>query len=75
MLDGFATEQPAGTYTIETDEEQLLDVSFLAYRRVATRIYLHERPNDDRITGIATIDPDALDAALLKDARLPETAL
>jgi hypothetical protein len=32
--------QPAGTYTVETDEELLPGLSFPAYRRIATLIYL-----------------------------------
>ena len=32
--------QPAGTYTIDIDEELIEGLSFLAYRRVATTIYL-----------------------------------
>jgi hypothetical protein len=66
-LTALGVDQSAGDYTIETDEELLLDMSFPAYRRVATRIFLHA-PGDDRITGIATIDPEELEEALLKDA-------
>jgi hypothetical protein len=68
VLTALGAEQSAGDYTIETDEELLLEMSFPAYRRVATRIYLHA-PGDDRITGIATIDPEELEEALVKDAR------
>jgi hypothetical protein len=32
--------QPAGTYTVEIDEELIEGLSFLAYRRVATTLYL-----------------------------------
>ena len=32
--------QPAGTYIVEIDEELIDGLSFLAYRRVATTIYL-----------------------------------
>jgi hypothetical protein len=67
FLTALGADQSAGDYTIETDEELLLDMSFPAYRRVATRIFLHA-PGDDRITGIATIDPEELEEALLKDA-------
>lgn len=74
FLKGLGEEQPAGIYKVETDEELLLEMSFPAYRRVATMIHLHEVPGDDRITGIATIDPDELDAALLRDALPPQNA-
>jgi len=32
--------QPAGTYVVEIDEDLIEGLSFLAYRRVATTIYL-----------------------------------
>ena len=32
--------QPAGTYTVDIDEELIEGLSFLAYRRVATTLYL-----------------------------------
>jgi len=36
-LSGFDGEQPAGSYSVETDEEMLDGVSFPAYRRLATK--------------------------------------
>ena len=41
MLRGFDRVQPAGTYTVETDEELLDTISVTAYRRIATLIRLH----------------------------------
>jgi len=32
--------QPAGAYTVDVDEELIEGLSFLAYQRVATTIYL-----------------------------------
>jgi hypothetical protein len=32
--------QPAGTYSVDVDEELIEGLSFLAYRRVSTTIYL-----------------------------------
>ena len=32
--------QPAGTYAVDTDEELIEGLTFLAYRRVAMTIYL-----------------------------------
>jgi hypothetical protein len=68
FLTALGETQSAGTFLVETEEELLHEVSRPAYRRIATRLYLHA-PGDDRITGIATIDPAELDAALLKDSR------
>jgi hypothetical protein len=39
-LRGIDGVQPAGAYTVETDEELLGSLSFPAYRRVATTIFL-----------------------------------
>jgi hypothetical protein len=40
LLTAVDEVQPAGTYTVEVDEELIEGLSFLAYRRVATTIYL-----------------------------------
>src|SRR5579884_1066617 len=59
-LDGL---QPAGTYTIETQEELLEGLSFPAYRRIGTVILLPARPGS-MITGQAVaVDPAELEAA------------
>ena len=42
-LSGIDEVQPAGTYTVETDEELLPGLSFPAYRRIATLIFLRSR--------------------------------
>ncbi len=39
VLPGVDGLQPAGTYDVDTDEESIDDVSFLAWRRVATMIH------------------------------------
>jgi len=74
LLPRLGKMQPPGAYTIETDEELMPPVMTPVYRRVSTYIYLHEVPGDDRITGVANIDPDELDAALARDL-LPPTEL
>ena len=38
--------QPAGTYAVDIDEELIEGLSFLAYRRVATTIYLPLHPGE-----------------------------
>lgn len=60
--------QPAGVYSVETDEERLEGTSFPAYRRVATRIRLHESPDHPGVVQIPRIDPKELEAALQRDA-------
>ena len=68
MLGGFDRIQPAGTYTVETDEELLDTVSVPAYRRITTLIQLHPDRANPRIVETVPIDPDELDAALVRDA-------
>jgi hypothetical protein len=65
FLRGIETEQPAGTYAVETDE----GLSFPAYRRVATTIFLPSRPGDLVSGQLVTIDPLQLEAAEQRDAR------
>ncbi len=67
VLDGFDEELPAGAYRVETDEELLEGISFPAYRRVMTLIHLHEKPGCPGFAETMTIDPNELDAALLRD--------
>jgi len=66
-LDGV---QPAGTYTVETIDATLDNLSFVAYRRISTSIMV---PADGRgQRQVIFIDPKELEAALKLDAqRLP----
>ena len=43
-LSGMDEERPAGTYTVETDEELLQTSSLPAYRRISTLIRLRRDP-------------------------------
>jgi hypothetical protein len=69
-LSGIDEEQPAGTYTVETDEELLPGVSFPAYRRTATLIFLRPRRGGPAVEEVASIDPLELQAAQDRDAGL-----
>ena len=78
-LTGFDGVQPAGTYTVETDEELIPSLSFTAYRRTATWIRLPGRregaePSEGH-SEVAAIDPIELEAALARDTVLGETVL
>ena len=68
-LRGVETEQPAGTYAVETDEQLLEGLSFPAYRRVATTIFLPSRPGDLVSGQLVTLDPLELESAEKRDAR------
>jgi len=64
---------PAGAYTVETDEEPLEGISFLAFRRVLTLLHLPGKPGSAVIESVMTIDPTDLDVALERD-RAPACA-
>ena len=68
-LTGIDEVQPAGTYTVETDEESLPGVSFPAYRRIASLIFLRSR-GVGQVLEIANINPLELQAAQARDAGL-----
>jgi hypothetical protein len=72
-LSGMDEEQPAGTYTVETDEELLQTSSLSAYKRVSTLMRLPARPTGTMLTQIVEVDPLELTAALARDAQRAET--
>ena len=73
VLGGLDEVLPAGTYSVETDEELLEGISFPAYRRVSTLIRLQAKSGNPHLTRALTIDPNELDAALERD-RAPAAA-
>jgi len=62
--------QPAGTYTIDIDEELIEGLSFLAYRRVATTIYLPLHQGHQESVQAVRVDPRELTEA---QKELPST--
>jgi hypothetical protein len=67
-LAGLEESQPAGIYTIQTDEEPIEGLSFLAYRRVATVIFLPLGKGGPGSFQAISVTPEALDAAQARDA-------
>src|ERR1700746_2361431 len=65
--------QPAGTYTVETDEELLEPLSFSAFRRISTLMRLPARSMGTMLTQIVETNPVELAEALARDAQLDET--
>ena len=59
--------QPAGAYTVETDEELIDGISFCAVRRILTLIHLHVKPGRPGIMQTVNIDPEGLEDALSRD--------
>jgi hypothetical protein len=58
--------QPAGAYAVDVDEELIEGLSFLAYRRVATTIYLPLRRGRAGSVQAIRVDPGELTAAYEK---------
>jgi hypothetical protein len=69
-LIGVDGAQPAGTYTIETVEEPLDNLSFVAYRRVSTTIVLPSSNTPTLTRQVVIIDPRDLEAAVKRDAEM-----
>jgi len=63
--------QPAGTYMVEIDEDLIEGVSFLAYRRIATTIYLPVLYGGAGSAQAVRVDPRELDAARWGAGRKP----
>ena len=73
-LRGVDGAQPAGAYTIETHEEPIEDLSFLAYRRIATVIFLPVAHGGAGSFQAVAVDPRALDAAMACEATVSGAA-
>jgi hypothetical protein len=69
VIGGFDQELPAGEYAVETEEELLSGLSFPVYRRVATTLYVDRIPGRPGVKEAWRIDPEALDAARLRDSK------
>ena len=67
-LSSLDEAQQAGTYTVQTHEELLPGLSFLAWRRTATLIFLPSRPGGAFVEQMVAIDPLELEAAQERDA-------
>lgn len=70
MLSPFNRRQPAGTYRLVIDEEEIPGLSFLAYQRTATM--LHTPAVSSALAGsrqVFVIDPAELATAIASDTR------
>lgn len=68
ILPGLDSEQPAGTYMVLTEEEEIPGLSFMAWRRGATQIYLPAIGLEIGQEQVVTIDSRELGAARNRDA-------
>jgi hypothetical protein len=71
LLKGVDRLLPAGAYKTVTDEELIEGLSFPAYRRVATMIFVTAQARHGG-TEMVTVDPADLRAAQERDARPAE---
>ena len=58
----IGSPQPPGDYRVVTDEEEILGVSFMAYRRTATHLHLPALAATGLSSQVVQVDPLALEA-------------
>jgi hypothetical protein len=68
QLAGFEEPLEPGSYTVETNEERIEGLSFVAYRRISTTIETAAKGFGRAARQVVTIDPRDLEAALKLDA-------
>jgi hypothetical protein len=66
-LSSIEGSQPAGTYQLEAEEEQLEGVSFNAFRRTTMVLFLPANPAPGATRHVVQVDPRELSEALLAD--------
>lgn len=69
MLTSFDAPQPAGTYRMEVDEEEILGVSFRAFRRTGTILHLPAVSITDGPHRVVQVDFNELTGAIEADDR------
>lgn len=74
VLKGVDRVLAAGDYRVVTDEEFIEELSFPAYRRVATMIFVPGASGHASSVEMVTIDPADLQEAQDRDAGLSRTA-
>jgi hypothetical protein len=68
VLSGLNALQPAGTYIVDTDEEQIDAPTVPAWRRIATVVQLKRGDTTEYLT----VDPSELHEALMRDGAQPD---
>jgi len=66
-LTDFDKPLPAGTYTVETHEERIEGLSFPAFRRIETLLFLNPPSGQANLTQVAVVDPVDLEEAQRRD--------
>ena len=73
-LEGVDRILPPGDYRVVTDEEPIEELSFPAYRRVSTMIFLPGLGHHASSIEMVTIDPRDLEAAQDRDRTMDRMA-
>ena len=68
-LPSFDGPQPAGTYRLVMDEEEILGLSFLAFRRTATMLHIPAISISGHPNQVFPVNSAELTTALKADAR------
>jgi hypothetical protein len=71
VLAGFETMQPAGSYIVDTEEEQVDSLVVSAWRRIVTTMRL---PQPGGAIEYVSVDPEALQEALIRDGAQEHSA-
>jgi hypothetical protein len=74
-LQGVDHPLAPGAYVVETDEEIIPGLSFVAYRRLRTSIILPFDTGASAGRQVSEIDPDDLAAALARDIAVNENSV
>ena len=74
LLKGVDRVLPPGEYRVATDEELIQELSFPAYRRVATMIFVPAQSHNASSIEMVSIDPRDLQEAQDRDAEDPANA-
>ena len=69
MLSQFDATQAAGTYQLVIEEEEILGLSFAAYRRTSTVLHIPANLSETGHRQAIPIDHKELEAALESDVR------
>jgi hypothetical protein len=67
MIGGLEEALPSGDYILEIDKKLLEGLSFPAYRRKSTLIYLHQTSRNLSRREALPTNPNELDVALMRD--------
>ena len=60
--------QPAGTYRLVEEQEEIPGLSFVAFRRISTLLHVPANPAPGETCQVVPVLPDELAAALAADA-------